>query len=133
MTNTGSTEHGDRKGKILKTCVALLILLILIKGCLPTTVRTNISDYETDLESVRGAADYLPKPDSLSGYKNIKYSYKRKDHILFTAIGMALFVEYDAEIYNNKKAEVLTGYEYLAEPIKASFNHENYSLPVTKG
>lgn len=112
----------------------ILVLIMMAKGYFPSE-HTNISKYETDLESV-GGIEYMPERDSLTDYTDIRYSYKEIDTIMFVSYGLALFVEYDAEVYESKKEEACETHEFLKEPVKAwgatEDGRAHMSLPVTE-
>ena len=81
----------------------------------------NISNYSSKLEEVKYANEFLPELNELSGYTNISYSYQLSMECLFKipffcSDAISLFVEYPEDIYEQKKEEVLSSYEFLKEP-----------------
>lgn len=113
----------------------ILVLIMMVKGCFPSE-HTNISKYETDLESI-GGIEYMPERDSLTDYTDIRYSYKEIDTIMFVSYGLALFVEYDAEVYESKKEEACETHEFLKEPVKAlpvtEYTYRGYNMKLIDG
>ena len=91
----------------------------------------NINNYEKKREKINYASDYLPSLDELNGYTDISYSYQYTSMILFDVYSFALFVEYPADVYEEKKLEVLSSYDFLEET-KISKDGESYQSPPAR-
>ncbi len=85
----------------------------------------NIDNYEKNRTEIEYASDYLPSLDELNGYTAISYSYQHTQMVFFDIYSVALFVEYPADIYEEKKLEVLSSYAFLEET-KISKDGESY-------
>ncbi len=118
-----------------KIIVALLaISCIFMTGCskINNKVSTDISRYEIDCQSAGNADVYMPKINSLGNYLDIKYTYKVTCYswfMNFCSDGLALFVKYDQETYENEKLRINGSYEFLKNPIGDS---DYFELPVTE-
>lgn len=126
--------------KAIKILFIVLLICVLIVGgffwLLVGTyerVRTDINQYETDLQQISNAAILMPKLDSLSGYTDIEYTYKIKCYstlVGFYSDAFALFVTYDQDQYKTEKEKILSEYDFLEEPVMRS--SDTYELPVTE-
>ena len=62
--------------------IIVLVPVLLLGGCYyllvgtSERVYTNLNNYEKDLQAIENAANFMPSLDSLTGYKNIEYTYK---------------------------------------------------------
>jgi hypothetical protein len=104
----------------------------------------EIENYPDVIAEVKYASDFLPALSDLSDYTNIRYSYRKRYYGLlfflpmFVSEGVTLFVEYPEDIYEQKKAETLANYEFIAEEIYdddgdlksplAQFEYKGYSF-----
>ena len=112
--------------------VCILIVTYFVKWDSDSIVGTDISKYEEDCVTYNNAKNMMPPLDSLTDYTAIEYSHKTYVYSYFMSFlsnGLALFVQYDESVYNEKKAEVLNSYDFLEEPI---FHSGGYQLPLTE-
>lgn len=126
--------------KVIKVLIVILLICVLIVGGFfwllvgsYERVKTDIDQYETDLQQISNAAKLMPKLDSMSGYTDIEYTYKIKCYSPlagFYSDAYALFVTYDQNQYNTVKEKILSGYNYLEKPVMRS--SDTYELPVTE-
>ena len=91
----------------------------------------NINNYEKKREKIEYASDYLPPLDELNGYADISYSYQYTYMLVFEVYSFAIFLEYPADIYEKKKLEVLSSYDFLEETI-ISKDGQSYQSPPAK-
>lgn len=96
-------------------------------------VKTNIQNYEKDLEGIGNAAQFMPELDTLGNYTDIEYRYQitiTSRLVGFISDGYALFVTYDKGEYKQQKDRILSGYSFLEKPV-APFT-DDLELPVTE-
>ena len=89
----------------------------------------DINKYEQKRASVKYAADFMPSLDELDGYSDIAYSYQYTNQLMFEIFSMVLYVEYPADVYEEKKLEVLSSYDFLEET-RISKDGESYQSPA---
>ena len=98
---------------------------------------SDLDKYEKKLAKIEYAYNFLPLQSELSGYTDARYSYQYTSMLLFESKAIALFVEYPIEIYEKKKAEVFSSYEFLEKTEKSSeyyltppaeFTYEGYAF-----
>lgn len=126
--------------KAIKILLIVLLICVLIVGgffwLLVGTyeqVRTDINQYETDLQQISNAAILMPKLVSLREYTDIEYTYKIKCYSAlagFYSDAFALFVTYDQDQYNTEKEKILSEHDFLEKPVMRS--SDTYELPVTE-
>ena len=90
----------------------------------------NINNYEGKREKIEYASDYLPSLDKLSGYTDISYSYQYTQMIFFDVHSLVIFVEYPADIYEAKKIEALSSYDFLEATIISKDGKSYQSAPA---
>jgi len=120
-----------------KLLILVSVLAMLLTGCSREWVNTNIDDYDTDRAGVGYAASQMPNLDDLGDYTDIKYTYQKESEFIFTCHGFALFVQYDADEYEQVKNDVLETYTFLEEPILTDYytdseDKEDYEIPLTE-
>lgn len=126
--------------KVIKGIIVFLLICALIVGgffwllvgCYDR-VKTNIDQYEKDLQEIVNAAQYMPELDSLHGYTDIEYTYKTRCYSTlagFYSDAFALFVTYDQNQYIKEKETILSEYTFLDEPVMRYV--DTYELPVTE-
>lgn len=126
--------------KVIKTLIVVLLICALIVGGFfwllagsYELIKSDINQYEKDLQEIANASILMPKLDSLSGYTDIEYTYKIKCYstlVGFYSDAFALFVTYDQNHYNAVKGTILSEYTFLEEPVMRSA--DTYELPVTE-
>ena len=128
--------------KMKKLIAVFLCALCVFAMTSCTTVRviepfvlgiTNdaIQKYEYKREKVECADEFLPTLASLGEYERIRYSSQDTGSIFFESNAIALFVEYAPSIYEQRKAEVLSSYEFLQETV-VSNSGSYYCSPPAK-
>ena len=91
----------------------------------------DINKYEQKRANVEYAADFMPSLDELDGYSDIAYSYQYTNQLMFEIFSMVLYVEYPADVYEEKKLEVLSSYDFLEET-RISKDGKSYQSPAAK-
>lgn len=91
----------------------------------------NIKNYEKNRTEIEYADKFMPSLDDLDGYTNIGYSYQYTNQMMFEIYSIALYVEYPADIYEEKKIEVLSSYDFLEET-RISKDGESYQSPAAR-
>ena len=143
--------------KLLKKFILLLMVFTMplyMTSCKKHDIENigtiSILDYEIEnypdvIAEVEYASDFMPALSDLSEYTNIRYSYRERYYgflfflPMFVSEGVTLFVEYPEDIYEQKKAETLANYEFIAEEIYddydgdlksplAQFEYKGYSF-----
>lgn len=119
----------------LSLCVILLMSLTSCWGLksvetLFASAVTNddISKYEEFRMEVPFAKEYMPAIDSLEGYTEISCSYQLTLMIFFESRSLCLYVEYPEEIYEEKKEEAMSSYEFIDETVL--YKSQYYSAPA---
>lgn len=116
----------------IAVAVFIFVVVYFIKFDHYETVDNDISKYAQDLEQYGNASSFMPSLDSLSDYNDIYYSHKTYVYSIFMNFfrnGLALFVEYDESVYENKKQELLNSSDFLDEPIIVN---GKYQISVTE-
>jgi transcriptional regulator with XRE-family HTH domain len=109
-----------------------LLAFYFIKYDSDEIVNTDITKYEEDRAEYCKASMFMPELETLNDNTEFFYSHKTmvySQFMGFASEGLALFVQYDAIGYENKKTELLNTYTFLDAPVKSN---EVYELPVTE-
>ena len=119
----------------MKKILSLLVITcILLTGCAnQKDVSTNIDNYVSDCQSVKNASVLMPNLADLGAYTELGYTYQVTCYSRFMGFysdGLALFVKYDRENYEQQKAHALSSYTFLAAPVMRS--SDTYELPLTE-
>lgn len=117
-----------KKVRIIALLFIILCLALSMTSCAKFRVNDifscsiidyNIENYAETVANVKFANEFMPELSELSGYTDISYSHLQT-HIgitfflpMFEANGIALWVEYPDDIYEQKKEEVLTSYDFI--------------------
>ena len=112
----------------------LTIVSFLFTGCgNQEEISTDIDNYASDCEAVENASVMMPDLNELGEYADIKYTHQVTCYSRFMGFysdGLALFVKYDTDTYEEEKKKVLSSYTFLEEPI--ILDSEIYEIPVTE-
>ena len=114
----------------MKKVLAIILCVTLIftfTSC--GTKSRSIRKYEKKRNEIEYATEFMPSIDDLDGYTDINCSHKWT-YFLFDVDTLSLFVEYPSEIYKEKKADVLSSYEFLEETIISDDGDEYLSTPA---
>ena len=83
----------------------------------------DIENYTEKVANIKFANKFMPDLSELNGYADISYSHLQT-HMgitfflpMFEANGIALWVEYPEDIYDQKKEEVFARYDFIEEEI----------------
>ena len=96
-------------------------------------IETDISKYSENLQGIGSAERMMPSLESLGDYVSLEYTYKVHCYSTFVGFfsdGYELCVTYDESQYETKKAEVLSSYDFLQEPVIAEDG--DYLIPLTE-
>ena len=104
----------------------------------------NIDNYAQKMADVYYASEFMPELSELSEYTNISYSHTQTLLGLvfflpmFFSDGIAIWVEYPEDIYEQKKADLFESYDFIEEEIYdsdgdlisplASFEYKGYQF-----
>jgi len=86
-------------------------------------IDTDIENYAERVAEIKYASQFMPELSDLKGYTNISYSHRYTLMgitfflPMFSADGIALWVEYPRDIYDQKKEETLARYDFIEEEI----------------
>ena len=126
--------------KKLISIMLCLVMLLSLTACTKLkfvditawgVTNDSVDKYEEKRAEIKYAADFMPSVDDLEGYSDVSASYQFTTAFLFNSYSLTLFVEYPADIYEEKKNEALSSYDFLEE-IKISSDGECYqSAPPT--
>lgn len=98
---------------------------------------SDIDKYEKNRSKIEYASEFMPSLDDLDGYCDISYSHQKTTMVFFESNSITLFVEYPTELYEEKKAETISSYEFLQETVTsgevyctppAEFEYKGYSF-----
>lgn len=112
----------------------------VVIGCLlPDRVknREGIEHYQKDCKDFAEAADWMPDPVQIPDGE-VVYHCRTREYGIFASTGMSLFVTYPEDLYEEKKAAVLSEYEFLDAPVgerilpAAEFPYKTFQMKVTK-
>ena len=114
------------KKLFVKITALILFLLLFLTSC--SSVKRiepfvwgfsncNIDKYEKNRAKIEYASEFMPHLDDITDYEDISCSYQHTTMILFESNSIALFVEYPSELYEEKKAQALSSYEFLEETV----------------
>lgn len=131
-----------KKVRIIALLFIILCLALSMTSCAKFRVNDifscsiidyNIENYAETVANVKFANEFMPELSELSGYTDISYSHLQT-HIgitffllMFEANGIALWVEYPDDIYEQKKEEVLTSYDFIE---KETYDGEHLITPL---
>lgn len=108
------------------------VALYFIKFDSNEYVTTDIVKYEADCATYCNASAFMPNLETLTDYTELHYSHKTmvySQFMGFVSDGLTLFVQYDASVYEAKKADLLQKTTFLDAPI---IRDDVYILPVTE-
>lgn len=86
-----------------------------------SVIDCDIENYNEKIDEIYDAEKFMPSISDLEDYTSIKYSHKRTLGGLtfflpiFTTDVISLTVEYPENIYEAKKAEALSGYDFITD------------------
>lgn len=109
-----------------------LLAMYFIKYDRQEYVDTDIAKYEENRTAYCNASAFMPNLESLTDYTELHYSHKTvicSQFMGYVSDGFALFIQYDASVYEIKKAELLETTTFLDTPI---IRDDVYVLPVTE-
>lgn len=120
----------------MKKFIALLLVLLTLLPLVGCGILANfrgvtlvdIEGYEEKRAELHYAKDFLPTLSDLGEYVDISYSYKLTPILLFQSDTIALWVEYSPEVYEERKAALLSSYTFLEET-QISPDGEQYLSP----
>jgi|GEM_PF-2798746 len=96
--------------------IALLAGILLFSASACTKTSDDLSEYETQVKATGNAVNFMPQVGQLGDYISIEYRYKL-DYSFFDSEGLALFVTYDEDDYNDIKTLALSRNEFLTAPV----------------
>lgn len=97
--------------------IPIFILLLLISLLIPSTVDTDIGQYETYRQELNYAVDFMPSLDALGEYEELHFGYQETSQFIFCPKTMSLTAQYDAAEYEVVKQQMLNSYNSLDEPV----------------
>ena len=113
--------------KILHILLNILIASAIVFGSLFLLffgsyewIETDIAKYSDNLHGIGSAERMMPTLESLGHYTELEYTYKIHCYSIFVGFvsdGYVLNVTYDESQYEQRKADALSSYTFLQEPI----------------
>lgn len=144
MFKKGSVSEGENKNfpKALETTAIILALgpftipaLIFVASMVLTatggivTISKNIDDFDTYIEKVPYANEFIPDYRiDIGNYSQVQFGYKKTSTFLFQSEGITLIASYDDVEYASEKQKSSEKLYFLEEPV---VDGDNYIFPVT--
>jgi hypothetical protein len=133
--------------KKLLTILICIVILFSLTSCAKHEIKNifelsvidcDIENYNSKIEEIYDAEDFMPSISNLEGYSSIKYSHKRTVGgitfflPIFTTDVISLTLEYPENVYEVKKAEVLSRYDFITEESYSKHREGEINSPLAE-